>query len=96
MDGGKPGSLLVHPTLAPHYPADMVFIVSPQRPELAARLEKGLRKSIQDGSRERLFQQHFGAVLERATLHKRTVIELQNPFLPESMDPSDKTLWWRP
>lgn len=94
--GGIKNSLLIQPSIALHYPADMVFIIDPKNPGLAARIEKGLRQAIKDGSRDRLFQQYFAADLERAAINNRTVIEMQNPFLPASIDVTDKSLWWRP
>lgn len=79
-----------------HYPAAMYFFVSRQRPELAQTLQLGLERAIADGSFERLFQEHFAADLQRAQLHKRQVIELQNPFLPSATPLQRRELWFTP
>ncbi|MDD2159678.1 hypothetical protein N1078_03700 [Pseudomonas sp. MIL19] len=79
-----------------HYPAAMYFFFSRQRPELAQTVRLGLQRAIADGSFERLFQEHFAADLQRAQLHKRQVIELQNPFLPGATPLQRRELWFTP
>lgn len=96
LNAGNDGNLLIHPKIALHYPADFVFIIDPKKPELAARIELGLRKAIQDGSRERLFQQYFAEALEKSDMNKRIIIEMQNPFLPASIDLKERSSWWSP
>jgi hypothetical protein len=96
MDGGNPGSLLIQPDLVIHYPGDTVFIVTPSKPALRLRIEKGLRLAMEDGSMDNLLNKYFASILKKSELQKRTIIELQNPFLPSSMNVKDKSLWWRP
>ena len=45
------------------YPLDDCYFVSHRRPELAARLLRGLRTALADGSYRQLFHQHFGESL---------------------------------
>jgi hypothetical protein len=88
--------LTVEEGLLLYYPTAEYFFVNSQNTELAARLEKGLRIAIEDGSFDKLFREHpinanaFG----KANILRRRVIRLDNPFLPEDTPFSEKKLWW--
>lgn len=71
--------LLVEPHLLLSYPGDFYFYVTPRKPELRAKLEAALRQLESSGQRHKLFMQHYGAVLDRLALNKRTQITLQLP-----------------
>lgn len=86
----------VEPSMALHYPAATYFFVSRNNPMLAADIRRGLELSIADGSFEALFARHFGAVLKRAALGSRRVLELNNPLLPPQTPLADRRLWWTP
>ncbi len=79
-----------------HYPTAFYFFTSRARADLASAIERGLEAMVADGSYEQLFQQHHGATLQRAALHKRKVIELQNPELPPQTPFQREELWYRP
>ena len=64
------------------YPSAEYFFVSQQNPQLALLLQQGLQQMQQDGSLQRLFDQHFAAKLKALDLSKRRVITIQNPYLP--------------
>ncbi|WP_031570674.1 transporter substrate-binding domain-containing protein [Rheinheimera texasensis] len=64
------------------YPSAEYFFVSQQNPQLALLLQQGLQQMQQDGSLQRLFDQHFAAKLKALDLPKRRVIAIQNPYLP--------------
>lgn len=90
--------LAVEEELLLYYPTAEYFFVNPDNEALADRLERGLRRAIEDGSFDRLFREHpvnanaFG----RAGILKRRVIRLDNPLLPEQTPFSETHLWWPP
>jgi hypothetical protein len=75
--------LAIVPNLIIYYPLPILVQVSVNQPLLAERLEYGLRKSQDDGSLDRLFDQHYGHVMEKLRSQKMRVIRLKNPNLPE-------------
>lgn len=85
--------LSVESTLALHYPSAMYFFVSPDDPQLAAALELGLETAITDGSFQQLFDRYFGAAIARARLSERTILEIDNPLLPD-LARSDPRYWF--
>jgi ABC-type amino acid transport substrate-binding protein len=60
----------VEKSLALYYPFPVYFFVRKDNVELAARIEKGLRLSIADGSFQRLFNRYNGNILKRLLLIK--------------------------
>lgn len=77
------------------YPQPTYFFVSKQRPKLAKAIEKGLKKSIADGSFKQVFLDHVGDNLKQAKLASRTLIVLDNPILPNNTPLIDMS-WWLP
>ncbi len=96
LDNHKADGFAIEPTLALHYPTAMYFFVNKQRTDLAADIRKGLDIALKDGSFEALFRQNFGAILARAQLDKRRVLEMRNPLLPAETPLGDARLWYRP
>ncbi|MDF1628492.1 MAG: transporter substrate-binding domain-containing protein [Alcanivoracaceae bacterium] len=88
--------LVVEKGLLLYYPTAEYFFVNSQNTALAARLEKGLRIAIEDGSFDKLFREHpinanaFG----KADLLHRRVIRLDNPLLPQDTPFAERQLWW--
>lgn len=89
--------LMVEPHLLLRYTAPVYFFVRPGRPELAARIETGLRRALADGSLERHFRTHPATRSALTTLEAGdwTVLELENPTLPDQTPVSDTALWYR-
>jgi hypothetical protein len=87
--------LIVFDRLVIAYPMPVYFFVSPARPELARRLETGLRTMLADGSLRRMLSTHpstRGAFpLER--FRHATVIHLPNPTLPPETPLTEPGLW---
>lgn len=79
-----------------YYPAPSYFFVSPKRPDLAKKIELGLRMAIADGSLQQLFLQHFAQDIRRARLNERRIIRLQNPYLNKETPLDDASLWFDP
>ena len=73
--------LQVESTIFLHYRVPFYFFVSRNRPELAARIERGLRMARKDGSFERLFNSipAFQRGMAEITARKRRVFELRLP-----------------
>jgi hypothetical protein len=72
--------LVVEENLMFKYPSEMYFFVNKLNVELAKDIEKGLALVKSDGTYQLLFETVHQSMLERANLHSRTVINLENPL----------------
>lgn len=88
--------LVVEPHLALHFPSALYFFVHPANGALAAVLEQGLRKAIDDGAFERLFMAQHGPYLQRAGLARRRIFTLDNPGLTPETPLAERELWYLP
>lgn len=88
--------LAIEPDLLLHYPYPFYFFVSPRHPEIAARIEAGLRRMVDDGSFDAIFWKHNSAAIKRAGMERRRVIELPNPDLPPDTPLDERRYWFRP
>jgi len=79
-----------------HYPGAVYFFVSNKNPQLAEKIESGLRKALKDGSFDLLFQQHFVSQLKKMKLSERKLVELENPLLPPQTPLAESILWYKP
>jgi hypothetical protein len=79
-----------------HYPGAVYFFVSNNKPELAQRIEAGLRLALADGSFDLLFHKHFAVHLQNMKLSERRLVELVNPLLPPQTPLKDTRLWYKP
>lgn len=59
-------------------------------------MTQGLEKARHDGSFDKLFHQYHDATIKRAGLENRTIIELDNPLLPDETPLGRRELWFRP
>lgn len=89
-------SLVVDDHVALQYPAAYYFFVRKENHELAALVENGLNRAIEDGSFDRLLMAHFGDDIERANLSERRIIRLENPTLTPSTPLKREELWYQP
>lgn len=87
--------LTVEQGLLLRYPATSYFFVNKDNAALAARLEKGLRAALADGSFDRLLTEHpsHRELFELAKLSERRVLRIDNPFLPKATPLDEKMLW---
>lgn len=87
--------LTVEQGLLLRYPATSYFFVNKDNAPLAARLEKGLRAALADGSFDRLLTGHpsHRELFHLARLSERRVLRIDNPFLPKAT-PLDETMLW--
>lgn len=79
-----------------YYPTASYFFVNEANEQLAADIERGLRKIIADGTFDRLFDQFFANHLAELQLQKRQMIMLNNPLLPAQTPTNDHRLWYYP
>ena len=79
-----------------YYPYPFYFFVTPSDPELAKRIETGLRQMIKDGSYDAIFWKYNGKVLARARMKERRIIRLKNPNVPPRTPLDDPQLWYMP
>lgn len=77
------------------YPMPAYIFITPKRPELAALIEDGLIKAINDGSFDALFlsDPQVKQALELSNIHTRKVFKLTNPDLPPKTPLNNKKLW---
>lgn len=78
--------LLIHTNL-PNY-----FYVSPNAPELAARLQVGFKELQRNGQMDKIFNKYFLARLKQLDLANRKIIEIPNPEDDGSLGPVDHKL----
>ncbi|MFP2770203.1 hypothetical protein [Oceanisphaera sp. KMM 10153] len=77
--------LMAEPRLLLHYPFAIYFFVSPEYPELAEALKRGLTLAYTDGSFMTLFEQYPPIRASLPVLQQpRLRLELANPFMNES------------
>ena len=74
------------------------FFVSKNKPELAEKVELGLRLAIEDGSFDRYFLNYptIKSVLSKSNVKNRHIISLTNPLLPSETPLEDQALWFDP
>lgn len=85
--------LAIEPNLALYIPSPYYLFVTPENPLLAERLEYGLLEMVKNGDLNRLFETHYGEYIKMAQLHKRRIIHIGNPILPEKT-PFDRPEFW--
>lgn len=85
--------IVIEPTLVLHYPSAFYFFVHPENEALAAHLETGLRRAIDDGSLADTFEHAFGADLATLDLANRHRLALANPA-PATDGPAPGPDWW--
>jgi len=87
--------LMVDEYVLLHYTMPFYFFVNPKRPELAAKIEKGLYLAIEDGSFQATLLNNVMVkdVLSKANINQRRVFDLVNPGLPDKTPVNRKELW---
>ncbi len=87
--------LTIERTRALFFPYPIYFWVNRQDAQLAARIERGLRAALADGSLRTLFEAHHAAMIEELGRSRRRVVRLDNPLLPPGSAEIDTRWWWR-
>ncbi len=86
--------LAVERTKAIYFPFPIYFWVNKNNPALAARIERGLKLALQDGSFRKLFESYHAREIAALQHAKRQVIRLDNPILPPNNALPDTSWWW--
>lgn len=73
--------LTIERNIAIAYPAPVFFFVTPNKPALAERIEKGLRMMKEDGSFNAIFDKRWSKSLIANNMRNRLVFHLPNPLL---------------
>lgn len=89
-------SLFIEQSILLYYPWPKYFFTSKKTPELAERIERGLRIMIKDGSFEQHFLKHHKQDIERVNLKDRKLFKIHNPLLPATAPVDQKELWFDP
>ncbi|MGL1936850.1 MAG: hypothetical protein OCD01_17615 [Fibrobacterales bacterium] len=91
-------NLYIEDTILLHYPfARYVWVSNTPKGELIKqRLTVGFEMMLDNGMYDKIFMKNNQATLERAQLKKRTLIEMENPFFPESAPMHRPELWYTP
>lgn len=89
-------NLVIEPHLAIYMPIATYLFVSPEYPQLAKRLEIGLKTMRSNGSFDKLFNEYYGESIRAANIAKRHVITIDNMFLPKSVPVGQQGLWFDP
>ncbi len=87
---------MIEPSLVLVYPYPRIFMVSRKGngPELAKRLETGLRRMIANGQFEAMFNEFFGPAIENTRLRERRVLRIDNKLISPETPFDDPTLWF--
>ena len=75
-------NLAMEKSLLLYYNYPIYLYVSSKHPEIAARIEKGLKRLQANGEFDRLFNQYFRQDLEELHLKSRRIVCLKTPYLP--------------
>lgn len=78
------------------YPSAVYFFVRRDNLQLAAAIERGLRRLMANGRFDQLFMHRYGAVIRQARLDQRRQIRLENPLLPTIFPLAEPALWYLP
>lgn len=65
------------------YQFPLVFYVNPEMPELAERIEMGMKNIIESGELDSIFDSYYGDIVEKLNLDKRVLFILDNPLIPD-------------
>lgn len=84
--------VFIVPEIMLFYSMPLVFYVHPEKPELARRLEAGLKRIEEDGQLDSIFEKHYGDILQSMDMNNRNVIRLNNPFLKGRLEQYQPTL----
>ncbi|MGJ8681631.1 hypothetical protein [Paraglaciecola sp.] len=86
-------NITIEPRLALHLPMPTYVYVSKNAPQLAKRVEFGLRKMVNKGEIKRLLYKYYSEEIQKANLPKRTIIHMDNPYFLDKEVLEDSLLW---
>jgi hypothetical protein len=93
---GKFPALGIEQDLLLYIPLPTYFFVSPQKPELAKRIEAGLKLIINNGSFDKMFNDEFSELINNANLTNRRIFRISNPNLSPQTPLHIEHYWYSP
>lgn len=90
--------LQIEERLVLYYPMPMYFwfAKTEQGRRLAARAEAGMRKMLDDGTYDQIFEQYQGPKIRQLNLAGRKIFRIDNPFLGPETPLAERRLWFTP
>jgi len=88
--------LAIEKDLLLYIPLPTYFFVTPTKPNLAERIETGLKAMIADGSFEKIFEEEFGELIRSANLKNRRIFRINNPNLNSKTPLKNLDYWYQP
>lgn len=89
-------AMAVERSLIIYFPFPKYFFVSPAHPELARRIQYGLKQMLKDGSFDRFVMHHHRAIVEKSRFCSRRLIRFSNPLLSRQTPLGKPELWFNP
>jgi len=86
--------LVIEKNLLLRYPAAYYFFVAKNNHRLKNALERGLMKSVEDGSFDQWFFTTYGDQLMQLNLEQRRILSIDNPDLQKHLSMQDQRLWF--
>lgn len=77
-----------------YIPLPTYFFVTPTKPELRDRIEKGLLELIRNGEFDQIVNEEFGELIQKANLDKRIKFVIPNPNLTDKDPIHIKEYWY--
>ena len=93
---GSSKGLHLEENFALYYPTAMYYFVSASNKIFANLIETGLKRAIDDGSFEALFQSTYSPILASLDIDERKIFTLENPLLPIETPLNNEKLWYKP
>ncbi len=89
-------SLTIETDLMLIYPMPLYFFTAIDNIELASAIESGLRKSVADGTFDKMFFENpdIRSALEKTNVARRKVFRIDNPSLSPQTPLDEKELWF--
>ncbi len=88
--------MIIEPTKALFLNIPSYLFVSPQYPELADRIKKGLLSIVENGTLDEEFNKEFGAFIEAAKLGERSILKVENKLLSHEIPLGEPGFWFTP
>lgn len=90
LESYKHMGIAVEPNVAVHYPYANFYFVHLDDLQLAEDIEAGFVQLIESGEYERMFQQTYQHILDKANLSERKILQLKNGFFQKPDDKEKK------
>ena len=93
IEAHKDKKIALEQNVVIQYPTAFYYFVKKSNTSLAERIEAGLKKAIEDGSFQTMFDIYNGQYIKKLNLDQRQYINLDNPLLPEKTPVNESHYW---